>query len=295
MSALRDRLFRALTRPPFRDAEGRKGWLAPFAHAPRHAVRRLSLALAGWPCWPRPLRVAFLSDFHAGSHTGDVARLERIVAEAADARPDLALYGGDFVNLIPFGGGRVPPSTVAAILARLEAPLGRIAVLGNHDRNYGPDEVAEALRAKGIAVLFDSISEVSFEGDTVPVAGIHDARRDRPAARALLRGLQAGRPALVLAHDPHWFAHLPSGPHLMLAGHTHGGQICLPGFGPLRNASWAPLRWTYGLVEEAGKRMYVTSGLGCSALPLRIAARPEWVLIEINGTTPGAPVGAPLS
>jgi predicted MPP superfamily phosphohydrolase len=283
MSALRDRLFRALTRPPFRDAEGRKGWLSPFAHAQPHAVRQIALTLPGWPVWKRPLRIAFLSDFHVGSHTDDVARLARIVEEARERQPDLALYGGDFVNLIPFGGGRVPPETVAAVLARLDAPLGRVAVLGNHDRNYGPDDVTKALRANGITVLFDSVHEVAFEGSGVPIVGIHDARRNRLESHAVLTKLDASNPAIVLAHDPHWFAHLPAGPHLMLAGHTHGGQICLPGYGPLRNASWAPLRWTYGMIVEGGKRMYVTSGLGCSALPLRVAARPEWVLLELNG------------
>lgn len=288
MSAWRDRLFRAMTRPPFRDPEGRKGLLTPFAYAQRHEVRRLAFALAGWPRWDRPLRIAYLSDFHVGSHSGDVARLTRIVAEAARDKPDLVLYGGDYVNLIPFGGGRVPPETVGAILGRLDAPLGRVAVLGNHDRNYGPDEVADALRANGITVLFDSICEVNFEGAAIPIVGLHDARRDRPAARKALTSLDPGRPAIVLAHDPWWFGEMPAGPHLMLAGHTHGGQICLPGFGPLRNASWAPLRWTYGMIEEDGKRMYVTSGLGCSALPLRIAARPEWVLLEVNGVATDA-------
>jgi uncharacterized protein len=245
-------------------------------------VRKLDLAIEGWPRGSRPLRVAFLSDFHTGSYAGDVARLEAIVAEAARHAPDLALYGGDFVNMIPFGGGRVPPATTAGILARMEAPLGRFAVLGNHDRNYGNTEIAEALRANGIAVLFDSIHEVWFEGRTIDIAGIHDARRDRAAARALLAGLTSTRPAIVLAHDPWWFAHLPAGPHLMLAGHTHGGQICLPGVGPLRNASWAPLAWTYGMIEENGRRMVVTAGLGCSALPLRIGAPPEWHMIEIR-------------
>jgi predicted MPP superfamily phosphohydrolase len=283
VAAWRDRLLRALTRPPFTDTTGRKGWLAPFARAPRHIVRRLDLAIDGWPRVPRPLRIAFLSDFHTGSHAGDVARLEAIVAETAGYAPDLALYGGDFVNMMPFGGGRVPPSTTAAILARLEAPLGRFAVLGNHDRNYGVTEVADALRANGIAVLFDSVAEVRFEGRSIDIAGIHDARRDRPAARALLAGLTPARPTIVLAHDPWWFTHLPPGPHLMLAGHTHGGQVCLPGIGPLRNASWAPLSWSYGLIDETGRRMVVTSGLGCSKLPLRIGIAPEFVILDVRG------------
>jgi predicted MPP superfamily phosphohydrolase len=282
VAAWRDRLYRALTRPPFTDAAGRKGWLTPFARAPRHVVRKVDLAIKGWPRTSRALRVAFLSDFHTGSHAGDVARMEAIVAETAGYAPDLALYGGDFVNMIPFGGGRVPPATTAAILARLEAPLGRFAVVGNHDRNYGLIDVTDALRANGIAVLFDSIQEVRFEDRSVDVAGIHDARRDRPTARALLASLTPARPTVVLAHDPWWFLHLPPGPHLMLAGHTHGGQICLPGIGPLRNASWAPLSWSYGMVEENGRRMVVTSGLGCSTLPLRIGVPPELVILDVG-------------
>jgi predicted MPP superfamily phosphohydrolase len=284
MSAWRDQFVRMVTRAPFMDPTGGKGWLAPFARAPRHAVRQLDLAIEGWPPSARSLRIAFLSDFHTGSHTDDVARLEAIVAEAAEHTPDLALYGGDFVNMIPFGGGRVPPATTAAILGRLPAPLGRFAVLGNHDREYGFAEVAEALRANGIAVLFDSVQEVRFEGRSLAIAGIHDARHDRAAARALLAELTPARPTLVVAHDPWWFTHLPAGPHLMLAGHTHGGQICLPGIGPLRNASWAPLAWTYGLIEAGGRRMVVTSGLGCSRLPLRVGVAPEFVILDVGGT-----------
>jgi uncharacterized protein len=184
--------------------------------------------------------------------------------------------------LMPFGGGRVPPTAIATVLAALKAPLGCFAVLGNHDRNYGAAEVTEALQANGIAVLLDSMREVFFEGVRIGVAGIHDSRRDRASARALLAGLGRERPTIVLAHDPWWFSHIPDGPHLMLAGHTHGGQICLPGIGALRNASWAPLAWSYGLVEAGERRMYVTSGLGCSNLPLRIGVPPEFVLLDIR-------------
>jgi uncharacterized protein len=278
----RERLFRALARPPFTDPSGDKGWLAPLARAPRHIGRKLDLVIDGWPRTSRPLRIAFLSDLHSGSHTDDATRLAGIVAEAARHAPDLALYGGDFVNLMPFGGGRVPPTAIATVLAALKAPLGCFAVLGNHDRNYGAAEVTEALQANGIAVLLDSMREVFFEGVRIGVAGIHDSRRDRASARALLAGLGRERPTIVLAHDPWWFSHIPDGPHLMLAGHTHGGQICLPGIGALRNASWAPLAWSYGLVEAGERRMYVTSGLGCSNLPLRIGVPPEFVLLDIR-------------
>lgn len=284
----RDRVFRFLTKPPFTGERVGKGWLERWTRAPRHRAVELKLTIPEWPRWWRPLRVAFLSDFHTGAHSRDVARFQAIVAEAANLRPDLALFGGDFVNLIPFGGGRVPPQVTAWVLAALPARLGHFAVLGNHDRNYGAEEVTRALQSAGIVVLNDERRQIEFNRTVVDLVGIPDARRDGSAARELLAGLNPGRPTIVLAHDPYWFAYMPSGPHLMLAGHTHAGQITIPGLGPVRNASWAPLRWTYGLIEENGRRMYVTSGLGTSALPLRIGTQPEFVLLEINGLQPSA-------
>jgi uncharacterized protein len=273
-------LIRAVTRPPFADEAGRKPLPRLFRAQP-HVVRRLTLAIPNWPRTARPLRIAFLSDFHTGCHADDLARLRSIIAEAASHRPDLALYGGDFVNMMAFGGGRVPPRVIAAILATLEAPLGRFAVLGNHDYDYGADEIADALRANGIAVLEDERCSLNVGGAAIDLVGIPDARVHRGRAAALLNEAAGRGPSIVLAHDPYWFAHLPGGPHLMLAGHTHGGQICLPGVGPLINMSKAPLAWTHGLVIADGRHMYVTSGLGMSGLPLRLGIAPEWVLVDV--------------
>jgi predicted MPP superfamily phosphohydrolase len=276
-------LLRAITRPPYRDEHGRKGWFERFAVAQPHVVQRPSLTIAGWPKTARALRIAFLSDFHAGSHTGDVARLAAIVSEAATFKPDLVLYGGDFVNMQMFGGGRLPPATIAAILARVDAPLGRFAVLGNHDYAYGADEIDEALTSQGITVLNDERHTARHDGHDIDVIGLPDARRLRPAGLALLAGLSAERPAIVLAHDPFWFAHVPAGPHLTLAGHTHGGQLRFPIVGALRNASHAPLRWSHGHVEEGSRHLYVSGGLGTSGIPLRIGMPPEYSILDVSG------------
>jgi hypothetical protein len=122
-------LVRALVRPPFGDESGGKGWFDRFTRASPHVVRQIRLTIPGWPCWSRSLRIAFISDFHTGSHAHDVARLRGIIADVTAFRPDLVLYGGDFVNMQLFGGGRVPPSTIASILGELRAPLGAFAVL----------------------------------------------------------------------------------------------------------------------------------------------------------------------
>lgn len=273
-------LLRAMLRPPYRDEEGRKGWFERISRAQPHLARRFDLAIGGWPGAARPLRIAFLSDLHAGSHAGDVARLAAIVAEAQAFKPDLALHGGDFVNMQPFGGGRIAPRIIAATLARLDAPLGRFAVLGNHDYTYGTDEIARALQDNGITVLSDEKRTLRHEGHDIDLVGLPDARDLRPSGRALLAGLE--RPTIVLAHDPEWFAHVPAGPYLTFAGHTHGGQVVLPHLGALTNASRAPRRWTYGHVIEDGRQLYVTSGIGTSGIPLRIGMPPEFAVIDVS-------------
>ncbi len=272
-----------LLRRPYGDAQGRKGWFTPFAHAQPHVVRHYALTLPGWPRFERPLRIAFLSDFHVGTHTGDMARYAAIAKEVASFLPDLVLFGGDYMNMQPFGGGRVPPRIIARTLARMMGRHGRFAVLGNHDYIYGEQEVAAAFRAHGIAVLDHERGTFAFGRHAIDVIGVPDARLVRPQAQALLAGLDPARPAIVLAHDPMWFKDVPSGPFLTLSGHTHGGQIKLPGLGVVYNGSSAPLRWSYGLIVEGGRHLIVTAGLGTSNIPLRIGVPPEFVIIEVTG------------
>jgi uncharacterized protein len=277
------RLARFMTRPPFRDALGQKGWFGRLSRAQPHVVNHISLNIDGWPSLPKPMRIAFLSDFHTGSHADDVARLDAIIAEASSFRPDLVLFGGDYVNMQLFGGGRVPPSTIATTLGRLDAPLGRFAVLGNHDYEYGAGAVASALERQKISVLSDSRVTVQFQNSSVDVIGIPNAGMSRLGAREVLAGIVPATPTIVLAHDPVWFAQVPPGPHLTLAGHTHGGQIRIPGIGVITNASKAPLHWSNGLISERGSHLYVTSGIGTSGIPIRWGVPPGYSMLDVSG------------
>jgi len=285
----RGRLTRAVTRPPFYDESGHKGWFGKISRAQQHVVRHLRLEIAGWPQLARPLRVVFLSDFHTGSHSDDVARLNSIIAEAASATPDLVLFGGDYVNMQLLGGGRVPPRTIARVLSSIAAPLGLFAILGNHDYVYGERAVAHALWDNGITVLEHDRYAVQFQGHSLQIIGVPDAHITRPEAHALLANLSSKIPTIVLAHDPVWFAHLPAGPHVMLAGHTHGGQIQLPGIGIVNKATKAPRPWCHGLVKERGQYLYVTSGIGTSWVPVRWGVPPEFAVLDLIGTTVALP------
>jgi predicted MPP superfamily phosphohydrolase len=279
----RERLELKVLRRPFADPKGRKGWFGPFARAQPHAVRHYALTLPGWPRFERPLRIALLSDHHVGAHTDDLTRHLLIMRSAAALRPDLVLFGGDYVNMTLFGGGRVPPRTIARMLSRLTGRHGRFAILGNHDYAYGEQEVAKALRDRGITVLDHERGTFTFGKHAIDVAGVPDAHVVRPQALELLSSLAPNRPTIVLTHDPALFKHVPAGPFLTLAGHTHGGQVRLPGLGVVINASKAPLRWSHGLVVEGGRHLIVTAGLGTGGIPVRIGVPPEFVLIEVTG------------
>jgi uncharacterized protein len=274
-------LLRAIAGVPFKDERGNKGWFDRISRAQPHVVRSLALNLPGWPRWSRPLRAVLMADFHTGSHAGDVERLAALVAQANEFAPDLALLGGDYVNMQPFG--RVPPRVIAAILARLEASCGRFAIIGNHDVYYDADEVTKALQDHGIVVLDDAQGTVHFENHAIAIAGVPDIGGKRPTARALVAGLPPDEPTIILSHDPVWFADVTSQSHLTLAGHTHGGQIRMPLVGAIYNGSKAPLRWTHGLVVEGGRHLYVTSGLGTSGVPIRVGVPPEFVVMDLIG------------
>lgn len=269
-----------LTSAPFSDRSGRKGAISIFAHARRHQVRRVTIAIPGWPVLPRPLRVLFLSDLHLGSHTNDIVRLEHILGDAARYGADVGCLGGDFINTMRFGKGHIPPDVTASVISRLHPRFGWFSVLGDHDEAYGTERVGTALRRAGIQVLLDERAMFSFLGQAIDVVGLAPSSPD--PARILDKNLIGG-PAIVLAHDPAAFARLPKGPYLMLSGHTHGGQMQLPWIGPVINMSAAPLRWTHGHVVEDGRHLYVTSGIGTSGVPLRIGVSPEVAIIDING------------
>ena len=146
----------------------------------------------------------------------------------------------------------------------------------------GPTRSPGTARTTASPVLSDEQRTLRHEGHDIELVGLPDAR-DTASGRARAAGRLLGeRPTIVLAHDPFWFAHVPAGPHLTLAGHTHGGQIRLPWIGAFTNASRAPLRWSLGHVVEEGRQLYVTSGIGTSGIPLRIGAPPEFAVIDVS-------------
>jgi predicted MPP superfamily phosphohydrolase len=273
---------------PFTDPAGGKGAWAPFTRAPAHRVVTYHIPLKG--VGARPWQVALLADLHIGSQAGDVARLATIVAETNDLAPDLILLLGDYMNMMPFGGGRVPPDVVAEALAGLAAPAGVHAVFGNHEWKYGYDAVAAAFAEVGLPVIDNRIAVVERGGDRLALVGLEDDRRGKPDLR-LFDQLPPGLPVLVATHNPGLFHDVPEG-HVVVAGHTHGGQIRWPTLPPPTVPSGrAPRRWAHGHIRERG-HLIVSAGLGVSGLPWRLGIAPEIVMVELAMPEPSSSGGA---
>lgn len=269
-------------RPPFDDRSGDKGWFNRFSEAQPFEVTSLTLSIPGWETRSDPLRFAVLADLHLGSHSNDVARLNHVISEVKNQRPDIVLLLGDFMNTQIFGGGRIPPEAIAEQVGSLESRLGTYAILGNHDWHYDGLAVWRALEKHGIVVLENSAVKISDNAGDFWIVGLADDETRKPNVELAFSSYVKNEPALVLAHDPVTFADIPSGPYLTLCGHTHGGQIRLPFFGPIFNASRAPLRWTSGYIVEDDRHLFVSRGLGTSVVPFRWNCLPEVSFLTIG-------------
>ncbi len=240
----------------------------------RLTVRQVELTLPDWPAALDGMRVVVLTDLHVGAPHIDVDKLAQVVDEANAAEPDLVVVLGDLVIQGVVGGDFVEPEVTAAQLGRLRATHGVVGVLGNHDWWHDGHQITRALLAEGIVVLEDDAISIEVDGTSLWVAGVGDLMT-RPAdlPLAVARVPEDGA-ALLLSHNPDVFPDVPSRIDLTLAGHTHGGQVCVPGLGPPVVPSRYGQRYASGHVVEDGRNLYVSVGVGTSILPVRFGVPP---------------------
>ena len=246
-------------------------------------LRRPQVRSRHWPTGRAPLRIGVLSDLHAARPLMGLRRIERIVARLLAARPDLVLLPGDFASTHTRLVRPLPIEPVAGLLGRLARTVPTFAVLGNHDWYYGGERVAAALTAHGIRVLRNEAASIALPGGEVCIAGLDDGWTGRDDLGRALDAAGRASPLLLLCHVPDAFAAVPPEVTLTVAGHTHGGQVCLPGYGPVRTVSALPRHLIYGLSEVDGRHLYVSGGVGTTALPIRFARPPEIALLTLAG------------
>ncbi len=254
-------------------------WLEPDSLRVNHYD--LPLHTAGAPI--DGLTIAALSDLHAGAPFIDTAKLRRVVALTNAAHPDLILIAGDIFAQAVIGGHRIDPTVVADALSGMHAPLGVFAVLGNHDVGGNVGRFRAELQRVGITPIDNDVRRIDRGDAHFWLAGFADLQTGGPKVDATLARIDDDAPVIALTHDPELLPQLPARVNLLIAGHTHGGQVRLPLFSRviLRETRDSPLHWLRGhyLVQTD---LFVTTGIGTSNLPVRFRVPPEIALLHLR-------------
>lgn len=242
-------------------------------------VRQAQVPLPGLGA---PLKVLLVSDIHVAGPDMPPERLAHIVGELNRLNPDMVLIAGDFISDKPIATKHYPTDQALAPLAGLKARWGTVAVLGNHDYYRGAKEVRAVLEHLGIRVLVNEAARVG----PLTIGGMTDLS-SRQARREVTQDAmrRLGPPYVFLTHEPDSFPRLPADIHLMLAGHTHCGQISLPWIGPIVTGSAYGRRYACGLVHERDATLIVGAGLGTSDLPFRFGAHGDVWLVTLARQT----------
>lgn len=240
-------------------------------------VTRCELVLDRGKSLPRPLKIAYASDFHAGPTTD--AALFASLGEALRANaPDLLLLGGDFVS-----GRACYAERLVRMLAACPAPLGKYAVLGNHDLWADDARITAILSMAGIQVLVNRNASLPAPFEHISVCGIDDPWSGLPDIARAFDGAQSLK--IFLSHSPDGLLSLGGQQFdVGFAGHTHGGQIARRDGTPIMLPD-GPLckTYAYGRFEiEGNGSFFVSRGIGCSTLPFRINADPELILCSVS-------------
>ena len=226
---------------------------------------------------PRPLTIGFASDFHAGPTTHP-ALFDALLARIRREAPDVLLLGGDYISFDAANIGQL-----RGFLREAKAPLGTYAVLGNHDVWNGSAEVAAALEEAGIEVLLNRNIALPAPFAALSICGIDDPWTGAPSAEATFAG--AGPVRIYLMHSPDGLWCLQGQRFdLGFAGHTHGGQVVRRNGVPLKRPSGPYSRdFCHGRFEIAGAGpLFVSRGVGCAGIPLRVRADPELVICTVR-------------
>ncbi len=248
----------------------------------RLIVHEETIQIDNWPPELAGLRIALIADVHTGAPFINDQKLQRIVSTTNALNPDLIVLLGDYMSPNSWHSHRVEPEVTAAALKNLKCPLGVYSVLGNHDWWYNGERVRSALEQNGIHVLEDEAAEIKWHDKSFWLVGLADLWTRPQHVDQTIATVQPGSTIIALTHNPDIFPNLPHSVPILLAAHTHGGQVNIPLIGTPIVPSRFGAKYTAGHVFENGHHLFVTTGIGTSILPVRFRVPPEIVLLTIK-------------
>ena len=246
----------------------------------RLVIREQTIQLDNWPQPLDGLRIAVLSDIHVDNRFITEKKLRTIVERTNQRQPELILILGDYMTGHDRDTAGVEPEVFAPVLKDLHAPLGVYSVLGNHDWWYNGAKVRKALEQNGIKVLENESAKVDARGTSFWLVGLADLWTRPQRIADTVATVPEGQPLIALTHNPDIFPNLPQRVPLLLAGHTHGGQVRFPIIGPVVESS--KYGWVHGDVFANNHHLFVTTGIGTSIIPVRFGLPPEIVILTLK-------------
>ncbi|MDR1990237.1 MAG: metallophosphoesterase [Acidobacteriaceae bacterium] len=238
----------------------------------RHAIEvtRSRIPVVGLPPALNGLTIGLITDTHRSSWVSD-EDVQHAVQLLMAERPDLIVLGGDYVTKVD----RRYMGPSAESLRGLSATHGVYAILGNHDDDH---DMPQALNARGFVVLKDARTDILVNGETLNLIGIRFWTRRAASIAALTRGAKGL--TVLLAHDPRRLTEAASlNIPLVLSGHTHGGQVVLPGVGAIAAQKFPVVQ---GTGRQNATTIFVSRGIGMVYAPIRINCPPEVALLTLQ-------------
>jgi predicted MPP superfamily phosphohydrolase len=253
-----------------------------FIEPNRLVLRQETIEIENWPQSLDGLRIAVISDIHVGGSFIDDKKLRSIVDRTNQLQPDIIILLGDYMSSSGWIRRRVEPEVFAPILKNFSAPLGTYSVLGNHDSWYDGQKVRAGLEQNGIKVLENEVIQINTRGTSFWLVGLADLWTRPQLIPETLAKVPEGQTVIALTHNPDIFPRLPARVPLLLAGHTHGGQVRFPLIGSVVESSRFGERYERGHVFENNHHLFVTTGIGTSIMPVRFGVPPEIVLLTLK-------------
>jgi uncharacterized protein len=253
-----------------------------FIEPGRLVVRHQTIEIDNWPSELKGLKVAVLSDIHVDNWFVDDKKVRSIVQRTNELQPELIVILGDYMSGNGIVRREVAPEVFAPILKDLRAPLGVYSVLGNHDWWYDGKHLRQELERNGIKVLENEVMQLNARNRSLWVVGLSDLWTRPQRITETIEQIPQGEPIIALAHNPDIFPNLPQHVPLLVAGHTHGGQVRFPLIGAVVQSTRHGERYERGYLFESNHHLFVTTGIGTSIMPVRFGVTPEIVLLTLN-------------